>query len=222
MMTKSTTDTKRLDVPLLVKAISEDGTFSGYGSVFNVEDRVGDIVAPGAFEKSLEEWAKKGRLPALLWMHDSSQPIGIYTEMREDAHGLYVEGKLLKGEVKQAAEAYALLKAKAIGGLSIGYRVKREEWDNDTFIRTLKEVELWEVSLVTFPANPDAQVSTVKQIKTIREFEAALRDEFGFSHAQAKAVASRGFKAAAEHRDDDAGLGDSLARISRVAQSLKS
>lgn len=217
-MKRKPAETKRMDVPLVIKAMAEDGTFSGYGSVFNVEDSVGDIVVVGAFKKSLEEWSSKGRMPAMLWMHDPSQPIGVYTKMAEDSRGLYVEGRLLKGDVRLAGEAYALLKAGAIGGLSIGYRTRVEEWNNETCVRMLKEVDLWEVSLVTFPANPEAQVSTVKaaSIKTIRDFEAVLRDELGFSHAQAKAIASRGFKSA-EPREEDVGLGDVLASVRRAA-----
>lgn len=217
-MQRKSPRSKRMDVPLELKAVGEDGTFSGYGSVFDIEDLTGDIVAAGAFVNSLNEWAAKGRLPAMLWGHDSAQPIGVYTKMYEDAHGLFVEGLLLKDDVVRAREAYALLKAGAVGGLSIGYCARVEEWNKETFVRTLKDVDLWEVSLVTFPANPDARVTTVKaaSIKTIRDFEAALRDELGFSHARARAIASHGFKSA-EPRDEDVGLDDVLASVRRAA-----
>lgn len=86
---------QRLDVPLKLKSVSETGEFEGYGSVFGVKDSYGDIVVPGAFTKSLQTWKEKGRMPALLWQHQTAEPIGVYTEMKEDDVGLYVKGRLL-------------------------------------------------------------------------------------------------------------------------------
>lgn len=183
---------KRIQRPLSVKSVSDSGVFEGYGSVFHVEDSYREVVAPGAFKTSLESWVKKGGMPALLWQHNPDQPIGIYEEMREDSHGLYVKGRLLKDDVQLAGEAYALLKAGALSGLSIGYQTMDEDHDEEKNITTLKAVDLWETSLVTFPANDEARVMGVKNIKSIRDFETFLRDA-GFSRKEACRIASHGY-----------------------------
>ncbi|MET0332558.1 MAG: HK97 family phage prohead protease [Dyella sp.] len=180
-----------------VKAVSDDGFFSGYGSVFGNVDSYGDIVAPGAFARSLAEKKAAGRMPALLWQHDSSQPIGVYTSMTEDANGLLVEGQLLKNDVQQAGEAYALLKANALSGLSIGFVTRSSSTDEKTGVRTISDVDLWECSLVTFPANDAARIDAVKSalrhgnLPALPEFEKFLR-EAGFSKSQAAAIAGKG------------------------------
>lgn len=184
---------KYLTRPFDIKAVSDDGTFEGYGSVFHVEDDYKDVVVPGAFEKSLADWQAKEKMPALLWQHQASEPIGVYEEMYEDAHGLFVRGRLLKDDVAQAGEAYALLKAGAISGLSIGYRKIVDEYDRETGITILKELDLWEVSAVTFPANDQARIENVKCITTRRDFELFLR-ESGFSKSQATRIAGQGFE----------------------------
>jgi HK97 family phage prohead protease len=209
---------RKVEAPFQIKGLSDDGTFSGYGSIFGNVDYHGEVVVEGAFKNSLAEWRKKGKLPPVIWQHDKTQPLGPHTEMREDAKGLYLEGRLLKDTVPKAAEAYSLLKEDVISGLSIGFRVKLDEWDRESGVTYLKELDLWEVSLVTFPANEQAGVTGVKadEIKSIRDYEAALRDEFGFSHAQAKALASAGFKALQkqdEPRDVVAALESLNARI---------
>lgn len=123
-----------------------EGRIEGYASLFGLVDEGGDIVAPGAFAASL---ARRGRSVKLLWQHDPTQPIGVWESLREDARGLRVSGRLL-AEVRRGAEAAALLKAGAVDGLSIGYRVIRSEKTAQGG-RLLLEVDLWEVSLVTFP-----------------------------------------------------------------------
>lgn len=210
---------KFLEAPFHIKAVGSDGTFSGYGAVFGNVDTYGEVVMPGAFQKSLAAWGAKQALPPVLWQHDKKQPLGPHTVMREDAKGLYLEGRLLKDEVPKAAEALALLRERVISGLSIGFRTVVDEWDRDSGVSYLKEVELWEVSLVTFPANDQALVTGVKadQIQTIRDFEAALRDELGFSHAQAKTIASAGFKAVREEPRDVVEALDDLAARMRAA-----
>ncbi|SHO52860.1 prohead peptidase. Unknown type peptidase. MEROPS family U35 [Desulfopila aestuarii DSM 18488] len=179
--------------PFEVKAIADDGTFEGYGSVFHVEDSYRDVVAPGAFSKSLAGWRAKGSLPPVLWQHSSAHPVGPYLEMKEDGSGLWVRGQLLKDDVALAKEAYALMKAKAVTGLSIGYRTIVDEFDRETGITTLKELDLWEVSIVTFPANDLARIENVKSITTVRDFEEFLR-ESGFSKSEALRIASNGFE----------------------------
>ena len=178
----------RLDVPFKIKAVSEDGLFSGYGSVFGVIDSYKEVVAPGAFAESLSQ-----RTPALLWQHRSGEPIGVYSALREDQTGLYVEGKLAL-KTARGAEAYELLKMGAISGLSIGFVTRDDSYDRVTGIRTLKKVDLWEVSLVTFPANDAARVSGVKSIDTIASLadaESYLRDAGGLSRREATAFVSR-------------------------------
>ena len=163
-------------------------------------DYYNEVVVAGAFAKTLREHKKEGRMPALLWQHDAHEPIGIFTMMKEDDHGLYVEGKLLIGaNVPNADKAYSLLKAGALSGLSIGFMTKKHEWDEDKRLRYLKEVELWETSLVTFPANTAARVTGVKSLDGVtvdqvgmhkRDIEAALRDA-GASISVAQFIASR-------------------------------
>ena len=173
-----------------------DGVFEGYASVFGIVDQGMDVVERGAFTKSLGS----GRKVKLLWQHDMAQPIGVWDEIREDERGLFVKGRILK-DVQKGAEAMALMRAGAIDSMSIGYRTIEAMNEGNGSVRKLMEVELHEVSLVTFPMLPDAQITDIKSIKTIREFEKALRDA-GFSKKEAKAVAADGFAGLTMHRDD--------------------
>jgi HK97 family phage prohead protease len=129
---------------------------SGYASVFGPRDQGGDVVMPGAYGASLAALKASGRRVKLLWQHDATEPIGVWDEVGEDARGLFVKGRLLV-DVARGREAVALVGAGAIDGLSIGYRVKRAERGPDG-VRRLLELELWEVSLVTFPMLPEARV----------------------------------------------------------------
>ncbi|MEM8581424.1 MAG: HK97 family phage prohead protease [Pseudomonadota bacterium] len=137
-------------------ALGEDLAIAGYASLFGVPDQGGDIVEPGAYAASLESLKAGGRSVKMLWQHDPLQPIGIWEEIREDAKGLLVKGRLL-GDIAKGREAARLIEAGAIDGLSIGYRTKRAIRDQDGR-RRLAEVELWEVSLVTFPMLPEARL----------------------------------------------------------------
>lgn len=194
--------TKRLDVPLTIKAVSDNGEFEGYGSVFGNKDSHDDIVVPGAFKASLDSWREKGRLPALLWQHNMQEPIGVYTEMKEDEHGLYVKGRLLIDDDPLAKRAHAHMKAGSLGGLSIGYMIKDWEYASEKEAWLLKDIDLWEVSLVTFPSNEEARISNVKSAldrgETPRpsDVERTLR-EVGFSKAQAQAFMAKGYSAIA-------------------------
>lgn len=184
--------TKNRDVVFELKSITDTGAFAGYGSVFGVVDSYDEIVAPGAFKASLAAHSGKGSMPALLWQHRSDSPIGVFTRMEEDDHGLYVEGQLAMKTV-QGAEAYELLKMKAISGMSIGFVPRTDTYDGKTGIRTLTQVDLWETSLVTFPANPDAQVQSVRSVDEITDLRAAerhLRDS-GMSRSAAVAFIAR-------------------------------
>lgn len=183
----------RLIVPFEVKAEDDDsGVFEGFGSVFGNRDAGDDIVVEGAFKKSL---AKRGAAGiAMLWQHDSREPIGNWLSVDETVRGLKVVGQLLVDGVQRAREAHVLLKAKALNGLSIGYATKRFELDTDTGVRRLLEVDLMEISVVTFPMNDRARVGRVKalspeDIATKRQLEDALRDA-GFSKSAAAYVAA--------------------------------
>lgn len=187
------------DFDLQIKAVNDDGFFSGYGSVFGVVDSYREVVAPGAFADSLAAIVTRGRPVPVLWQHRQGEPIGVYTKMEEDEHGLYVEGRLLKDSVRQASEAHALMEAGAVSGLSIGYYVRDDSFDETTRVRTLKQLELMEISLVTFPANDEARVEAVKfaiahgTVPTLPDFERFLR-EAGFSKSQSAVIANRGLK----------------------------
>lgn len=187
------------DFDLQVKAVREDGFFSGYGSVFGVVDSYKEVVASGAFSETIADRTAKGRKLPVLWQHRSDMPIGAYDTVREDATGLYVEGRLLVKDVALAREAHALMSAGVVTGLSIGYWTRQSSYDEKTGVRTLTQLDLEEVSLVTFPANDDARVEAVKLklahggLPTLPEFERLLRDS-GFSRSQAATVAAYGLK----------------------------
>ncbi len=133
----------------------EGAVLSGYASVFGIPDQNGDIVEAGAFDASLRRLRDSGRGVKMLWQHDPAEPIGVWSDVAEDALGLRVRGRLLN-DVARGAEATALIHAGAIDGLSIGYRTVRAEKAGRG--RRLIELDLWEVSLVTFPMLPDARV----------------------------------------------------------------
>jgi uncharacterized protein len=138
--------------------VVRDGTLlEGYASLFGRRDQGGDVVQKGAYSASLAALSTAGRRVKMLWQHDPSQPIGVWDEVREDATGLWVKGRILP-EVDRGREAVALLAAGAIDGLSIGYRTLRAERDGKGH-RILSELELWEVSLVTFPMLAEARVT---------------------------------------------------------------
>lgn len=203
-------EVKRIDGAEL--KFSGDGdvmTISGYGAVFGNVDAYGDVIAPGAFAASLAAHKNAGTMPQMLLEHGISPlPIGVWKSMAEDGHGLKVEGEFLTTSL--GIDSWKAAKAGAIGGLSIGYRPTEFQMRQrpEDPRRLLKSVDLMEVSLVGRPANDKARVAQIKSIQTIREFEDFLRDEGGLSAAEAKRVASHGFKAL--HRDD-------AARVSQFA-----
>ncbi len=202
---------QRLDVPLKLKSVDDSGVFEGYGSVFGVKDSYDDIVVPGAFENSLAAWKAKSAMPAMLWQHNMSEPIGIYTEIREDDVGLFVKGRLLIDDDPLAKRAHAHMKAGSLTGLSIGYVLKDWEYDRTKEAFLLKEIDLWEVSPVTFPSNDEARVSDVKsafargETPSQKSIERVLRD-VGLSRTQAKAFMAGGYSAI-NQRDADVTAG---------------
>lgn len=182
-----------------IKAVHDDGLFSGYGSVFGVVDSYNEVVAPGAFLESLAALKAKGRTLPVLWQHRSGEPIGNWDidSLQEDAHGLSGTGALWLDAAPYAKIAYRGMKSKAITGLSIGYYVRDDSFDEKTRVRTLKSVDLVEISIVTSPANDEARIDTIKSklahgaLPSLPEFEQLLR-EAGFSKSQAAVVANRG------------------------------
>lgn len=200
-------EVKYLNVPLKIKSVSETGEFEGYGSVFGVVDSYSDVVMPGAFKKTLEEWAVRKDLPSVLWQHKMSEPIGPFTEMKEDDHGLFVRGRLLIDDDPLAKRAHAHMKAGSVKGLSIGYILKDWEYDSSKGVFLLKEIDLWEVSIVTMPANTEAKITEVKasfqkgEIPSPSNVEKALREVMGLSQKQAKAFMAKGYSALGSQRD---------------------
>ncbi len=166
-----------------LKTLDEHGRFAGYASVFGVVDHQRDVILRGAFNDTL--YGRVGQVK-LLWQHQPQEPIGVFDVMFEDERGLYVEGRLLL-DVQRAREAYSLLKEGALKGLSIGYSPTRYTIDEETGVRKLACVELWEVSLVTFPANAQALVTVVKQQEKSNHWQGDL---IALSDALARAKAT--------------------------------
>ena len=198
-----------------LKRVESDGTFEGYASLFNREDLGQDIVAPGAFAESL---ARRGAAGVkLLFQHDPNQPIGVWTSLEENARGLYAQGRLMR-EVEKAREVHALMRAGALDGLSIGFRTLKGRRDRATGVRRLEKVDLWEISIVTFPLLPEARVATVKArpfaggAPTEREFERWLTRDAGLTRSEARALMSAGFNGLKALRDASRG-GDEEARL---------
>jgi HK97 family phage prohead protease len=216
----------RIEIKLASDDIDQKtGEFSGYGAVFGNVDSYGDVIERGAFKSTLREWEAGGKYPPMLLQHgggwmggaDDLLPIGQWTAMEENAKGLKVSGKLFALATERGQYLYEGLKSGVLDGLSIGYRARK--FVNGTKPgeprRKLTEIDLMEVSVVTFPANGKARVGSVKAaeaVKTIREFEDFLRDVGGFSNAAAKAIASGGFKAADPRDEDEADLAAMLRR----------
>ena len=141
--------------------VTDGAVVEGYASLFGRRDQGGDVVQTGAYRHSLAALAAAGRRVKMLWQHDPAQPIGVWDEVREDAAGLYVRGRILT-EVARGREAAALLAAGAIDGLSIGYRTVKAANDGKGR-RLLAELDLWEVSLVTFPMLAEARVAAKQE-----------------------------------------------------------
>lgn len=213
----------------LAQDAAEGMKLSGYGAVFGNIDSYGDVIQPGAFADSIAAARKTGNWPAMLSQHggygmtaDDMMPIGIWTDMAEDGVGLKLEGVL--ADTQRGRDAYTLLKMDrpALNGLSIGYVAK--EWTArtkpDEPRRTLKKIDLYEISLVTFPANPQARIASVKSGAglTVTDAEKALR-EAGFSRSEAKAIVAKGFKSLGLR---EAGEGEeTAAALSRLLATLK-
>jgi hypothetical protein len=214
-------------LPLDLKSLSLDGVFEGYASLFNREDLGRDIVLPGAFRDSLAERGPRGI--KMLFQHDPTQPIGVWTRAVEDARGLFVRGRMMT-DVAKAREVMSLMRAGAIDGLSIGFRMVKGARDRFG-IRRLEKIDLWEVSVVTFPMQPEARVTALKSGPcpdgrlTLREFERWLTQDAGFTRTEARALMRDGYKGLDTLRDAGRGaswekrLAGQLAEATRLLQS---
>jgi HK97 family phage prohead protease len=221
-----------LNFGLELKEISDQGEIAGYGAVFNNVDEYGDRIVPGAFAKSLAKHTSAGSMPLMLWNHNPNEPIGVWTEMAEDKKGLRVNGKLIL-EVARAKEVYALLINGAMKGLSIGYRTVADQIEGN--IRMLKELDLWEVSPVTFPANLKAAVTSVKSANMaefarrlrdgeppeIKEFEDILRDA-GVPKTLATRIASVGYAKAIRSESEGKANENALRVLKEAAAAFTS
>ena len=223
---KEEAEKESLEIKSSIKAYNDDeedkdyGTFEGYGSVFGNKDLGNDVIERGAFLKSLKR--RKPQNVKLLYQHKSDMPIGVFDEIREDDHGLVVKGRLAL-KTQAGAEAYELLKMGALDGLSIGFRVNPKEvsYDKRGNKRIIKEVDLMEVSLVTFPLNPQATVRSVKGEEiSIREWENGMRDAFSLSRSEAK-MAAKAVTDAFGQRDVDTNA-ELVDAIKNLTLTLKS
>jgi HK97 family phage prohead protease len=164
-------ENRQVNYFLEVKDVAEDGTFTGIASVYDVEDLGGDIIEKGAFKKTISENPEV----VILWQHDQTEVIG-KGRVREDGKNILLDGKL-DLEDPMGQKAHRKLKGKLVKGLSIGFRTikaKFEEITEDSksrYIRRIQELKLWEVSVVTFPMLPQAQVTSVKNAD---EYEARI------------------------------------------------
>ncbi len=204
--------------PFELKSLDEGGSFSGYASVFGVQDYDGDIIVRGAFRNTLQKSRDNGRMPKMLWQHRPDMICGQWTEMAEDDRGLMVKGHCIL-DVEEGRKAYALMKAGVLDGMSIGFNIV--DGGRNEKGRVIEEVDLWEVSLVTWGANPEALITNVKARDSIRDFEAFLRDA-GFSRKEARAIAAGGYKAI-EQRDagSDAEDAEVAERLHNLIQLMR-
>lgn len=189
---------KTLDFRTEIKASEDDGirSFEAYGSTFGNIDSYKDIVMKGAFTNSLQK-----RMPKLAYQHDYTKLVGVIKNAEEDEIGLRVKGEFI--DTPLGNQVYQEVKSGAINEMSIGYATKQSDYDEDG-VRRITELDLYEVSFVTFPANDKAIITSVKSdIKTIKDFEHFLRDA-GYSRKDAKRLALYGFKTSEEiQRDAD-------------------
>jgi uncharacterized protein len=213
------TELKKLVFESEIKAENNKGIFTGYGSIFGNEDQGNDIMQKGAFTKSLMN--RPVSKVKMLYQHKTDEPIGVFTEIYEDSKGLFVKGQLAMG-TQRGREAYELLKMGALDGMSIGFRADPEKQgynENKRGVRTLKEVDLMEISLVTFPMNESALIETVKgNAKNIREWEKILREAGGLSRTEAK-IGAKALSESLSQRDagdDNKQLADLINKVANI------
>lgn len=206
-----------------LKRVEEDGAFEGYASLFGRVDLGKDVVERGAFRESLARRGAKGI--KMLFQHDPAQVIGVWDDLREDARGLYVRGRLMP-EVAKAREVLALMREGALDGLSIGFRTQEGRRDGRGGLRRLRKIDLWEISVVTFPMLPEARVTRVKQrpfvgkAPTEREFERWLTRDAGLTRSEARGVMRFGFKGLRLKREAGGAMAGATCDGDRLAERL--
>lgn len=206
------------------KAVEADGTFEGYASLFNHEDMGHDVILPGAFAESLAARGAAGI--KMLFQHDANQPIGVWTRLEENARGLYAQGRLMR-DVAKAREVLSLMRAGALDGLSIGFRAIKGRRDRATGVRRLEKVDLWEISVVTFPLLTEARVASVKarpfaaRAPTEREFERWLTRDAGLTRSEARALIGAGLKGLMALRDAGRGEAEEARLASRMRDAAR-
>ncbi|CCJ06934.1 HK97 family phage prohead protease [Methylocystis sp. SC2] len=188
-------EVKRAELPLL--QANDAGAFSGYASLFGVVDSGGDMVLAGAFARSLIKRGAPG--VKMLWQHNAAEPIGVWTSIVEDARGLKVEGRL-DLSVARAREALSLMRKGAIDGLSIGFRTLRATTEKSSGVRRLHEIDLWEISVVTFPMLSQARIGAVKQSRNAAPSVEALGAKLARLRARRAALEfARALRRLSEH-----------------------
>ncbi|TKT81224.1 HK97 family phage prohead protease [Aquamicrobium sp. LC103] len=218
----STSERKFVD--LVVDEVVPDGTFSGYASLFGHADLGRDVVERGAFAASLRKRGVDG--VRMLYQHDANEPIGSWTELREDARGLFVRGQL-STRTARGREVLELMRMRALDGLSIGFRTVKSRSDPQSGTRRIVEADLWEISVVTFPMLPEARVETVKggrlkPFPTTREFERWLTRDACLTRSEARMVIAKGFSTLRRERDAAMQTENGLAaQIRRATRMLK-
>jgi HK97 family phage prohead protease len=211
--------------PFEVKAesVTATGAFEGIASPFGEIDAGRDIVMRGAFKNSLEQFKAKKRKVPMLWQHNTRQPIGVYTSLKETETGLEVVGQC-NMKVQAGQECHALMEQGALTGLSIGYDPIKTMWDEKQEVRSLIELDLWEISPVTFPMADGGRVALVKSLEeagNLSDCEALLRDA-GFSKSEALAFVSRVKALAMQHRGDpDQPSVESIKRASQILSTIR-
>ncbi len=199
------------------------GVFEGYASLFDREDLARDVILAGAFRQSLSERGAQG--VRMLYQHDPAHPIGVWERIEEDALGLRVRGRLTL-ETEKARDVLHLMRAGAIDGLSIGFKAKRTRREQRSGIRRILELELWEISIVTFPMMPGARVHGVKcspfggALPTERQFERWLVRDAGFTRAEARSLMRQGFGGLKSRRDAGTDAHDETAETSAVIRRM--
>jgi HK97 family phage prohead protease len=186
-------------IPFEFRKSALEGRFEGYASLFDHKDLGNDVIRAGAFAASLKKRGAAGI--KMLFQHDPKEPIGVWTHIAEDTRGLFVRGRLLDGVIR-AREVLALMQAGALDGLSIGFHTVKGRTDPRSGVRTLETIDLWEISIVTFPMQPEARISALKGgLPTERQFERWLTRDAGFSRRQARTVIGKGYRTLTGGRD---------------------
>ena len=215
------------DFNLEIRSISDDGVIEGYASVFDVVDSYKDVIAPGAFKRTLAAWKASGRMLPVLWQHEMTQPIGVTTRAEEDGKGLAVTAQMVL-DVGLAREAFALAKAGALGGMSIGFSIPSKAadgmpavaYDDERGVQIIREVKLWEYSLVTFPANEAATIDRVKQAAhALEEARTAFTTQYEDTVSllrEMKALLEASQRSVRTARNEDAALTDVLTEARKL------